>query len=208
MTTYIYITKIDVVHHLTFPRGELVASDERRIEAAWRCLAKKERPAVPTCRSSAAFRWSCILCLWKERLTSKHTTLVWRPSNVHNVQKTLNRRPYNVLCFMSFCKYTNVDGDLFNGVLLIKLETTEAMVKWLSWLAKINITWSLALDSLLSQRAFVQPVQFFFRKEKRDTVWRQNKNNRLTSSYQALMISFSSLSFVAFIRSWSRYMKT
>ena len=28
---------------------------------------------------------------------SKHTTLFWRPSNVHKVQKTLNRRPNNVL---------------------------------------------------------------------------------------------------------------
>ena len=47
--------------HIAFPRDEPVASDERRIEAAWRCLARKERPEVPTCRSSAAFRWSCIL---------------------------------------------------------------------------------------------------------------------------------------------------
>ena len=30
---------------------------------------------------------------------SKHTTLFWRPSDVHNVQKTLKRRPNNALCY-------------------------------------------------------------------------------------------------------------
>ena len=33
---------------------------------------------------------------------SKHTTLFWRPSEFHNFQKTLNRRPNNVLCWQGF----------------------------------------------------------------------------------------------------------
>ena len=41
---------------MIFPLGELVASEECRIEAACLCLARKERPEDPTCLSSAAFR--------------------------------------------------------------------------------------------------------------------------------------------------------
>ena len=34
----------------------------------------------------------------KLKLPCKHITLFWRPSNVHNVKKTLNHRSNNVLC--------------------------------------------------------------------------------------------------------------
>ena len=37
---------------------------------------------------------------------SKHTTMFWRPSDVHNLQKTLNRRQNNILCQQGKTIYT------------------------------------------------------------------------------------------------------
>ena len=44
----------------------------------------------------------------------KHTTLFWRPTDVHSFQTTLNRRPNNVLCYQGLFFYN-----------LICLETIE-----------------------------------------------------------------------------------
>ena len=38
------------------------------------------------------------LTIGKKLNPSEHTTLFQRPSDVRNIQKTLNRRPNNVLC--------------------------------------------------------------------------------------------------------------
>ena len=99
---------------------------------------------------------------------------------------------------------TNRYSELFAKLEIIYRLSKPIDIQSIDWLYRLVIDWKKSIDCTEWNRLVKLAIS------DTDIVSGEKRKNLiviLTSSYQALIINFSSRSFVAFIRSWSRYEK-